>query len=323
MINLANRQSRLREISPALISRNPENPRVFFRPAEMETLMASIKRFGIQVPITVYEHRSKFTIIDGERRWRCATKLNFKKIPALIQPKPTALENLLLMFNIHALREDWDYFTIASKLPNVISLFAKENGDPPNEIQLSEITGLTRGQIRRCRYLLDLPDRYKILLTEELSLPKQRQQLSEDFFIEMERSLKTVQNRVPSAVTNLDGARDALIDKFRRDVIGNVTDFRMLSKIATSVENLGVREARARKAIKGIFSDKNDLGIADVYAEHFEIRYDEKKMVRSIESITEYLDDLSRMREDGPQISREIEKLLKKLGRLIDQLLEG
>ncbi len=184
-------QAALRDISPDRISRNPDNPRLFFRPEEMDTLMASIRRYGIQVPIVVYEDSGSYVLIDGERRWRCALKLNIRKIPALVQRKPSPLQNLLLMFNIHALREQWDYLTIANKLPDVITLFQDENyGRPPNEAELSEVTGLTRGQIRRCRFLLELPVQYKELLQEELSLPKHRQQLSEDFFIEMERALR-------------------------------------------------------------------------------------------------------------------------------------
>src|ERR1041384_38610 len=160
----------LREIAPDKIRRNPDNPRIFFRDQELDALTASIKRYGIQVPITVYAERSHFVLIDGERRWRCATKLNLRSIPALVKPKPSPLENLLLMFNIHALREQWDYLTIARKLPNVIELFQAENDRDPTEIELSELTGLTRGQIRRCKFLLDLPDKYRRLLEKELAL---------------------------------------------------------------------------------------------------------------------------------------------------------
>ncbi|WP_461478705.1 ParB/RepB/Spo0J family partition protein [Mesorhizobium jarvisii] len=130
----------LKELSPDRIRRNPENPRLFFRSEEMDTLMASIRRYGIQVPLTVYEDGGDYILIDGERRWRCALKLNLKRVPALVQPRPTRLTNLLLMFNIHALREQWDYLTIANKLPSVIDLFAGENeGREPNEIELSRM----------------------------------------------------------------------------------------------------------------------------------------------------------------------------------------
>src|ERR1700688_4790590 len=113
----------LKEIEPDKIRRNHDNPRIFFRDEEMDTLAASIRRYGIQVPITVYAERSHYVLIDGERRWRCAEKLNLPRIPALIKEKPSPLKNLLLMFNIHALREQWDYLTIANKLPDVIALF--------------------------------------------------------------------------------------------------------------------------------------------------------------------------------------------------------
>jgi ParB family chromosome partitioning protein len=241
-------KSTLKQISPEKIRRNPDNPRLFFRGEEMDTLLASISRYGIQVPVTVYEERSHYVLIDGERRWRCAQKLNLDSIPALIQEKPSPLNNLLLMFNIHALREQWDYLTIARKLPDVIALYSKQNkGREPSEIELSELTGLTRGQIRRCRFLLDLPLKYREQLEEELSLPKRLQKLSEDYFIEMERALKTVQSRLPTAVVNMDRARDTLIVKFRNGIIGNITDFRMLSKIATI---LGSRKPKRRRLLK-------------------------------------------------------------------------
>ncbi|MBO6559269.1 MAG: ParB/RepB/Spo0J family partition protein [Nisaea sp.] len=313
---------KLKDLSPDLIRRNPENPRLFFRPEEMDTLMASIRRYGIQVPITVYEEGDEYVLIDGERRWRCSLKLNMKRVPALVQPKPTELNNLLLMFNIHALREQWDYLTIANKLPSVISLFSDENeGRIPNEQELSEITGLTRGQIRRCRLLFDLPESYRKQLEEELSLPKHLQRISEDFFIEMERALKTVQKRVPSAVENLNVARDALIQKFRDGVINNIADFRKLSKIATSIDNVGVKESKAKSAIDDIFNMNLKVSIHDVWVEQFEMRYDERKINLSVDSIYEYL-DAALESDEVRGIGDDLILRLNKLKNIIDKILE-
>lgn len=288
----------------------------------MDTLLASIRRYNIQVPITVYQEGNDFVLIDGERRWRCARKLNLQRIPALVQPKPSRLNNLLLMFNIHALREQWDYLTIAAKLPDVMALFKEENGTEPGEQDLSDITGLTRGQIRRCKFLLDLPSDYRRQLESELELPKHRQKLSEDFFIEMERALKTVQKRIPAAVPDLNAARDALIAKFRSDVIGNVTDFRMLSKIATSINNVGVQETQARRALREILDPKKKTGIQEVFAEQFEMRYDERKVKISIDSVIEYLeastDEANKVSVDPDLWSR-----LKRLQKLIERLLRN
>ena len=63
---------RLKQVPPEQISRNPENPRLIFRQEEMENLMFSIDKLGVQVPVTVYQEGKKFYLIDGERRWRCA-----------------------------------------------------------------------------------------------------------------------------------------------------------------------------------------------------------------------------------------------------------
>lgn len=313
-------KGKLQEIPTDLIARNPDNPRIFFRSEELDTLMASISRFGIQVPITVYKEDGQYFLIDGERRWRCANKLNLKKIPAIIHPKPSPLDNLLLMFNIHSLREQWDYFTIANKLPTVIERFHSERGYEPNEIDLSEATGLTRGQIRRCQMLLDLPSKYKEILITELSLPKQKQQLSEDFFIEMERSLKTVQKRVPEAIPSLNHVRDSLIRKFRKGVIGNITDFRKLSKIATAIDNLGVQQRDAKNAITKIFDPSNEISIEQIYSEHFELRYDERKILQNIDSLADYLKTTTTTEDTA--FGSEVRSHLLILKGLIEKALE-
>jgi ParB/RepB/Spo0J family partition protein len=309
---------KVRYIAPEKIERNPENPRLFFRSGELSSLLESIRQYGVQVPITVYQEGEHYTLIDGERRWRCANKLNLKTIPALIQPKPSALENLLLMFNIHALREQWDYVTIANKLPAVIQLFVQERGYRPNEIELSQVTGLSRGQIRRCQLILDLPAEYREQLLAELQLPKSKQQLSEDFFIEMERALKAVRRRAPEVVPDLNAVRDTLIHKFRDGVISNITDFRKLSKIATSLTNqkIDVEPGEAHDALVAIFAP-NKVSISEMYSRHFEFRYDERKVLLSVYSIVNFLED------DKLEVGSELREALRELLKTIKHVLEA
>ena len=286
-----------RNLSPQRIERNPENPRLIFRQDEMDNLMFSINRYGIQVPLSVYEDGNIFRLIDGERRWRCAKKLNLRKVPVLVQDKPTELENLLLMYNIHALREQWDYFTIASKLTRVIELYEEEHGDIPNEIKLSEETGLTRGQIRRCNLLLGLPERFKEMLLQELTLPKLQQKLSEDLFIEMERSLKTVTTRLPEFADRLDDIRDTLVEKFRDDLIPAVTDFRQLSKIATAIENIGIQREAAVRSLDTVFDPASEQGIREAYSQTVEFGYNEKDAARRLQSLTDFLERILETRQ--------------------------
>lgn len=312
----------LKQIPPTRIEPNPENPRLIFRQEEMETLMVSIAKHGIQAPITVYQDEDRYFLIDGERRWRCAKKLNLRDMPALVQDKPSPLENLLLMSNIHALREQWDYFTIASNLHRIIELFKKERGYTPNEIELSEATGLTRGQIRRCQLLLGLPDRFKKMLMKELELPKAQQKVSEDLFIEMEKSLKAVTKRLPEYEENIDEIRDTLVKKFKNGAINAVTDFRQLSKIATAIDNLGIKQKTAKNALNKIFDSNNKVGIRDVYQRTVEFEYDEKKAAQQVLYLNEYFDEIL---EEGrkTELDKEFLGLLQELYKRLKTLLRN
>ena len=310
----------LKHLSPKDISRNPENPRLIFRQEEMESLLVSIDTYGIQVPLTVYAEADGYRLIDGERRWRCALKLNLRTVPALVQDRPTELQNLLLMYNIHALREQWDYFTIASKLVRVIELFVTERGYEPNEVELSNETGLSRGQIRRCRLLLDLPEKYKLMLLVELALPKTRQKLSEDLFIEMERALKTVIKRFPGYQDTLDEVRDSLIEKFRSGTISAVTDFRQLSKIATAIDNVEVGIEETAETLDRVFDANVEMGIRQAYEETVEFGYDERKASQRVHSLTLFFDQVLRTgRADSldESLLAEVRELYKRLRQLL------
>ena len=313
---------KLRQISPSNIDRNPDNPRLIFRQEEMESLMVSINTHGIQVPVAVYREGDGYRLIDGERRWRCARKLNLQTVPALVQERPTELENLLLMYNIHALREQWDYYTIASKLKRVIELLTIEFHLTPNEILLSKVTGLARGQIRRCRLLLDLPEKFKEMLLDELRLPKSQQKLSEDLFIEMERSLKTVTKRLPEYEGRLDSIRDTLVNKFREGTITAVTDFRQLSKIATAVDTLGIAQRIAKTSLDKVFDAQDKTSIRQAYEKTVEFGYDEQKASRRVQSLTEFLDeiiDADRRESLDKAFLAEVRKLYTRLKMLLGE----
>jgi hypothetical protein len=242
-------------------------------------------------------------------------------MPAFVREKPTPLQNLLLMFNIHALREQWDYFTLANKLPEVIRLYKAEHSDEPTEPELSSLTGLTRGQIRRCRLLFDLPDQYKERLGNELIKPKREQKLSEDVFIEMERALKTVSTRIPRAIPVLNSARDALLLKVEKGVINNITDFRKLAKIATSVGNISISEDVAVAGISQIVDSKNKTGIDEIYNRYFESGYDERKATIAIASLTGFLDQFLSDSRKG-EISQQFRSRLADFRDLINKVLE-
>lgn len=311
----------LRNVSPDSIEKNPENPRLYFRPEELNSLQQSIAKYGIRVPLAVYEGKNaRFVLIDGERRWLSAKKLNLKTVPVLVYPRPSELDNLLLMYNLHALREQWDYFTIASRIPRIRELYREQRGQYPSERVLIELTGLTQGQLRRCKDILGLPEKYKNILADELKLPKQRQDLSEDFFIEMERALRSVEIHFPDTILDKNGVRDTLIEKYRAKNITNVIEFRKLAKMATAPRTLDVEPADVARAIKRVFNPKDKVGIESAFQATVETRLAEHRATIGLESAAAYLEELV---ESGAAISGDLRKTIVRVRKLIDRLLGG
>jgi len=305
----------LEQIPIDRVDRNPENPRIIFRGEELNQLLKSIRKRGVQVPISVYKEGSRFVLVDGERRWRCALKLNRKTIPALIQKKPDRLANLLLMFNIHALREQWDLLTMASKLPSIIELLREVKGANPTEAEISEETSLKRSTIRRCKLLMGLPQHYVDDILVELKKPKNEQKLTEDFFIEMERGLKTVERALPQALPDgdKDKARRILIKKFQTGVIENRVHFRNLPKIARATE---VDEGARLKALRSVFAD-NKYSLTSAYDDSVAELYAERDVFTRVSSLIERIQAL-----EPDELDEELKQRLKELERRIHTLLE-
>lgn len=301
----------VKEIRP-----NPDNPRLTFRPGELEELQESIRRYGVQVPIAVFKSRGQYVLIDGERRWRCVSKLNFKTIPALVQDEPGPLQNLLLMFNIHALREQWDLLTIALKLPKIISLLAKEMDATPTEADISNYTGLARGVIRKCRLLANLPDKYKHIILEELGKPKSKQLVGEEFFIEMEKALGTISRNLPGVIKDIDKARDVLLRKYRNKIIDSNIEFRKVAKIARA-KSIGADAEVAKVAIQKLLIDPQ-YSIAQAWSDTVSEAYAERDLVSRIDLLLGKLQEMN-----AGAVDEDIREKLEELVTRATAILEG
>jgi len=152
--------SSLKHLDPKTIIRNEENPRIDFDPDLMKDLKNSINEVGILVPLIVYydDEQKKYLLLDGERRWRCALDLKLDKVPANIIAKPTRLQNILEMFNIHNVRKEWSLTETAWKLQTIINEIGTDN-----ERKLSQLTSLSVSKIRSCKSLLSYKKKYQEL----------------------------------------------------------------------------------------------------------------------------------------------------------------
>lgn len=92
-MNAPNRLEKLEVayLSLTALAPNSYNPN-HQTPAEFDLLLKSIESEGFTQPIVVLpeDENGNYTIVDGEHRWRAATKLGLKKIPAVIAPMSEA-----------------------------------------------------------------------------------------------------------------------------------------------------------------------------------------------------------------------------------------
>ena len=309
-------QQKLQLIDPGDIVQNPHNPRMNFPPDELNKLLESIREVNIQVPITVYKDGTKYTILDGERRWRCALKLNKKAIPAIIQPKPSELKNLLTMFNIHNVRQDWDLMPTAIKLGELKKLIESATGREVTKTELAKKTGVSSSQVTRCLDLLGLPKKYQELLIAEGEKPKHEQETKADLFIEIMKTQRSVERHVPEVFKRVKKqdyvAR--LVDKYHTGTISNVVKFRELSKVARA-EDKGVPKKEIISVLVRMIKDA-DYTIEEAYKETAEREYQIRDLKTRAQKLIEHLEKMKNV-----QIPEDAKKLLKKLKSIIEKRL--
>jgi ParB/RepB/Spo0J family partition protein len=216
----------LRDLEPEKILANPENPRMYFRDPGLNQLADSIEESGgVLVPIYVYpdpEQDGFYRLIDGERRWRIAQRLGLEKIPALVRDaEPDSEKNIIEMFNIHKVREDWEDMPTARALRQVIERTGKTDVD-----DLRELTGLSKEQIGRYQLLLELPTAYQDMVESG--------ELSMNFFVELDRNVirPLATERIElSERFDSNALLEAFVAKRRANRIRNITDFRKVKPI--------------------------------------------------------------------------------------------
>jgi ParB family transcriptional regulator, chromosome partitioning protein len=275
----------LAEISPDRIAPNQDNPRLIFREDEMNELLESIREVGIRVPVSVFLDGKRYTLLDGERRWRCARKLNLSSIPAIVLPKPSRLENLLMMFNIHNVRVDWDLMPMALKLGDIRELLARE-GKATTPKALAAVTGVRLATVRRALELLDLPRKFQRMLLSEAEKPRDQQRIKVDLFIEVYKSLHAVERHVPSVLRDVTPAAyvDAMVGKYLDGTVDNVVAYRNVSKIARA-ELAGGDKKKAAATVLRLVHQPN-YGIGEAFEDTVKAAYDRRDVLTKARSLT-------------------------------------
>lgn len=306
----------VRSVSPSTIIKNPDNPRLIFHAKELQELEDSIASQGILVPLTVYEDGDGYVILDGERRWRSARKLSLSSVPVIVYPKPPRMRNIMMMFAIHNARMDWDPLPTALKLRELEELFNKENGRTPLEAELAQLASLSRGEVRRLKNILGLPERHLADLRVESEKPREDQRLTVDHVLEVTRASKLLKKRDVVDASTETALNDALISKFKARTLTSTVEPRLLAKLASAVERQDVSLGVARSTVSRLINEPL-YTVKDAYRDSIE-RADNE---HSLDLAASRLEDKIAEFASSGELSKQIVERLRSLQYALDRLI--
>jgi ParB family transcriptional regulator, chromosome partitioning protein len=303
-------------VDPTRIDKNPNNPRRYFNDEKLDQLRTSLQETGVLVPLIVYEHPTasgRYVLMDGERRWRSALDLGFDEVPVSFIEPPSPLENLLRMFNIHSVREEWSLVAVALALREVIRVSGEDR-----EGRLAEMTGLPRSTVRRARRLLSLPAEELDRIQAEAHLDRTEQIHREDLYLEIEAAESVLRRKLPEVGER--HPRPRIIRQFARKrekgKLVNVTDFRDVAKLAKAADSdLLDREVvieAAEELIRNV-----DATPTEVYERVAAGAVEQQELARRIELLTEALQGMSRRGRLSATFRNRLRQLRKEIDRLL------
>ncbi len=296
---------------------SPNNPRGLFDEEPLKDLKESIRVHSVLVPLIVYKLPAQeiYSIIDGERRYRCCKELKEEnvniKIPVNIVETPDSMSSVIYMFNIHSFRESWELMPTALSLKKII-----EDLEIKDDKELNQITGLSIPQIKRCKTILNFPEKYQKLSLE----PDVKKRIPSNFWIELYPVLEIAKKQIPDIYNELgrDGITDKMVEKYKAKNIKSVIHFRrILEAFEVNEENT---ELVADRLGEYILTPELETRVA-----FDSLTGDTRRTRRVIAACDKFIDDITKSKivhtiDDKADLIIKLQEVLKFASNLIETL---
>lgn len=317
------------QIKPNQIEYNKDNPRVLFDEKDLSLLKQSIHEVGVLVPLIVYGETpssKKYVLLDGQRRLICAKRLNLPTVPANKIDAPSRLQNILLMFNIHNVRKDWELVPTALKLQVVMRMLPKKAKTPSSII--AKITGMSTIRIAECKRILSFDKKYIDMALD--TNPHTR--IRGDFFSQLAAGLEQLDN-FPEIKKEYSKNKiiDLMIEKYRDGTIVNIIrEFRMLRKILASekkgvekkIITLRVKEFLKSKPLKDKSGkvSKKAITIEEVFNRTSYSVFKEEEIIKKSTELEEILSKFNIDKARNlPQLIKSLERLVNRIDKILSK----
>lgn len=304
------------------IDANPGNPRLIFPQEELDKLIESISHEGVLVPIVVFPTKEgRYTLVDGERRFRSARELGLPEIPALITGERTEQELLVQMFNIHLIREPWRDLPTARALGRLMEEILKGTGTEATDKQLRELTGLSVERIKQLKFALQLPEAWQEHIAAG-TIPL-------NWFWELEKNIIRPMTAERPALVNELGAQniaEAFLNKRLEGITG--TDTVSLRKVRPIIgfakadaDATGDEESRLDHILRSLVTDAT-FTIEEAYEDTVQITVETDKLERRAETMVANFQRLlnkASTQEEREYIKQVGRNLITNLSELLDR----
>jgi hypothetical protein len=261
----------------------------------------------VLVPLTVFRAKGseKFTILDGQRRWICAQNLGLPEVPINEVPEPGTAQNIVTMFQIHKLREDWELMPTALKLGVLM-----DELDERRDAALAELTGLNVAVVSRCKKLLSFEPHYQDMML--YANPSDR--IKADFFIEL---YPVLTDRLVQSASwyRRSSFIDGFLRKYRDGLSGfkSITDFRKIKQYLV-IARAASREQEILERLGRLLID-DEMSISDLEIDTARIHREATNLVRTLTKIERDLDAIDPDQFLGEEeLWRQLEALVRKIG---------
>ena len=158
--------SNINKLSITDLVRNKLQPRKNFDKENLEELTSSVKERGVIQPIIVRQsadHKNKYEIIAGERRWLAAQNAGFHEVPVVIT-EADDLKSLEFAIVENVQRHDLNSIEEANGYQKLIDKFGYD------QEKVAKFIGKSRSHVSNCLRLLTLPKQILDLIeTNKLS----------------------------------------------------------------------------------------------------------------------------------------------------------
>lgn len=262
----------------------------------------------------------KYVILDGERRWLCAQQIEKERaeqglkdeavpIPANIVTEPTTLQNILMMFHIHEVREPWELTPTALKL-EVVMREGRLKDKLPSEI--AGLTGLAPKRVKDCLTLLKFSKNYL-----DMSLRDKGERITGDFFVEMYPVLELIKEHYPKLYKKYtrEGIIDRFVEKYEAGELRAVTEFRAFANLIRAQD---VGASSSEKVVEALIA--TDESIQSTYKNEAEAYWKADKVRLRVDRLTRSLErlQLSDVNRRAP-----VFKSLRRLRSTLEKILES